>query len=672
MDRRPARTPGARSTSIGFVLVLATPACGFDEATRWIEPEDPPPATCRVGELRCRTALQRCELVRDEPRWVDLQDCWSEGLVCAPSLLACTRCQPSKLDCAGADVIQCNDHGDDYTTIETCTAEGEACREGACVNLCDQAILERSNVGCEYWAVDLDNANVGMDLNAAAQQFAVVVSNPQPDLPASVTVEVDEGRPGDPATPVEVANAVLPALGLRVFRLGPREVDGSPPGAFDAGTHTALTRAAFRIASDVPIIAYQFNPLDNVDVFSNDASLLKPVESLAVEPGHLVASYVVLGWPQTLATTDDPNTTFDPRHPTNLRAFLTIVGTQPSTRVRVATTTRSIGAAPDDAAALGLPAVPALRPGEILEVTLDRFDVLNLETDDFNADFTGSVIEADEPVVVFTGSEASDAPYFDTMAGRYCCADHLEEQLDPIRTAGKGFVASMSANRIDALAAAGEGLGRIDQPEYFRIVASTSDGARLRTSLPDDQQAITLHGIGDHADLVAVEPFLLTSDAPVILGHTTPSQQAAGIVRGLPGGDPSLTIVPPIEQFRTSYVFLTPDQYAFDFIRVVAPPDTLTFLDERPIAEIPTCTTTTTVTGPDWEGLEPHVVYTCQLGFPVIRRDGDAVSLDPGVQDDGVHRIVADRPVGVLVDGFDSFVSYGYAGGTELREIVLR
>ena len=35
--------------------------------------------------------------------------------------------------------------------------------------------------------------------------------------------------------------------------------------------------------SSVPVVAYQFNPLENVNVFSNDASLLKPAEAL--DPG---------------------------------------------------------------------------------------------------------------------------------------------------------------------------------------------------------------------------------------------------------------------------------------------------------------------------------------------------------------------------------------------------
>jgi hypothetical protein len=46
------------------------------------------------------------------------------------------------------------------------------------------------------------------------------------------------------------------------------------------------------------------------------------------------------------------------------------------------------------------------------------------------------------------------------------------------------------------------------------------------------------------------------------------------------------------------------------------------------------------------------------------------VTVSSGLQNDNVHRLVASKPVGVLVDGFDAFVSYAYAAGTELEFIV--
>jgi hypothetical protein len=62
---------------------------------------------------------------------------------------------------------------------------------------------------------------------------------------------------------------------------------------------------------------------------------------------------------------------------------------------------------------------------------------------------------------------------------------------------------------------------------------------------------------------------MVESDNPIALGSISPSQADARVPSGLPGGDPSFMIIPPVEQFRSSYVFLTPDKYIFDFIRYV-------------------------------------------------------------------------------------------------------
>ena len=114
--------------------------------------------------------------------------------------------------------------------------------------------------------------------------------------------------------------------------------------------------------------------------------------------------------------------------------------------------------------------MPATLPGGVIEATLEPFDVLNLETAGINADFTSSLIDADQPVVVFSGSEASDAPVFQTLAKRYCCADHLEQQLDPIRTAGKNFVLAHSPSRTQALKNAGALLGVAEAVERAELL----------------------------------------------------------------------------------------------------------------------------------------------------------------------------------------------------------
>ncbi|HSO00876.1 MAG TPA: IgGFc-binding protein, partial [Candidatus Nanopelagicales bacterium] len=622
------------------------------------------PPACPAGELRCSIGrLERCEGSGASLGWAVIEDCGSQGLVCGSVELGCTACYPNENGCRGQEVVACGADGSFGATIETCDPSvGEACREGSCPDLCESAGEERSNVGCEYWAVDLDNAMIDATSNAAAQQFAVVVSNPQPDVPVRVRIFQDDGAPGDAPAPVEIAAAVIAPLNLQVFKLGPREVDGSPEGEFNTGTHTALTRHAYKITSDFPVVAYQFNPLENVNVFSNDASLLKPREALTYDVGVMGTAYVVAGWPQTIAATDDPDTNFNPLNPIHLRAFLTIVGTMDETRVRVKTTAKVVPGGP----------VAETQAGGWIEATIGAFDVLNLETGDFDADFTGSLVEADKPVAVFVGGEASDAPTFATLSTRRCCADHLEDQLDPIRAAGKLFAVPHTPSRTAAVKAAGAQIEQIPEPDYVRFVATTTNGARVKTTLPppDDELILTAQGV--FREVTAWRDFMVESTQPIIVAHVMASQDAAGVKRGLPGGDPSLLIVPPSEQFRPDYVFLTPDKYAFDFVSVVAPPTASVTLDGAVLG--PELCEVSPADGLTPEergtGTPPLVVYRCQLSFPVIDPlKSSPDNLSPGQQSDGVHRVLASAPVGVVVSGFDSFVSYAYAGGTELKEI---
>ena len=260
---------------------------------------------------------------------------------------------------------------------------------------------------------------------------------------------------------------------------------------------------------------------------------------------------------------------------------------------------------------------------------------------------------------------------FNTLATRRCCADHLEEQLDPLRTSGTAFVATVSPSRTRAVIEAGANLAPVDQPEYFRIIATGPDGARVRTTHPD-YPLIVLEEFAAFATLQSTSHFMLASDGPIMLASVSPSQEAAGIPRGNPGGDPSSVVVPPIEQFRRNYVFLTPDKYRFDFVRIIAEPEAVIVFDNRELEHVPGCTTAPA------DGLTlaqrgdlppPWVVHTCQLSFPVV--DPETGGMQDGIQNDHVHRIESDRPVGVIVNGFDSFVSYAYAGGTELMQIVV-
>ncbi len=610
---------------------------------------------CTPGQGRCSAnAYETC--AGDGARWIVAQDCAAVGELCVQNL-GCRVCFPDQVTCGGDgfEVVRCGPEGEGYTTLSRCEPlDGDLCVGGECVNACAHAVATRSYEGCEYIAADLDNAVVSNQGTASAQQFSIVVSNPL-ELPAHVTVEVDDAPPGMPAQLRIVAEADLARVvgggDLATINLDPRELDCSTDPHLNDGSHTCLSSNAFRVRSTAPIVAYQFNPLENVGVFSNDASLLLPITALDVD-------YMVIGWPQTLALTDDPatNGTID------LRSFLTIIAIEEDTHVQVQLAADIIGSAD----------IPAGRKGDTIELTIGAYDVLNLETDGFNADFTGSVVHASKPVAVFSGSEAADVPFFDTWGERECCADHLEEQLFPQSALGTQFVATKTPLRTQYVEQAGWNVALVsDEPEYWRLVATTEDTS-ISTNLPPPNDSFLL-GRGQSVTFVSERDFVVNASDPVSFAQFPASQQTTGIPsvssggEGPPGGDPSMILVPPVQQWRDKYVFLVPNKYAFDFLLISAPASTTirydgldleTVLDRceyEPIGKLPSLS-----------GDVEYQAIRCPLSDP----NPDNPS-DPSFQDDGRHTLESadGQPFGLVLYGWDRYVSYGYPGGTNVEII---
>ncbi len=648
--------------------------------------------------------------------------------------LGCSVCRPNTVFCADNDVVRCNADGTDFAVEEMCDLEmGFVCRDAMCVNLCQEAQENRSYQGCEFYGVDLDNAAIRLGSDAAAQQYSIVVSNPG-GVRNTVIVERNNAPVGMPPE-IEIVEQVdlLPG-DLEVFNLPRREVDGAssfgpcdasdqcaanetcycamglavedpPPmglnhrdcrcrnapmtNGLNDGTHSALTSNAYRVRSTLPIIAYQFNPLDNVGVFSNDASLLLPTSAVGAE-------YTVVGWPQTIAHSTNPNEDFDlTRDDEDLRAFLTIVGTAAQTHVTV-----EFGDA--IRRVVGLEGYEDAVGGEVWDFDVGPFDVINLETQGFNADFSGTTIrtctgagpcmqgmvDATKPVSVFVGSEASDAPRFNVLANRQCCADHLEEQLFPQDTLGRRFFIGRMPPRSVALNAAfldptRDSVGEFNEPEYVRIHAVEDGMTTVTTTLPPPRDSFTLtrdgilcpddgRGTGCRSiTLIADQDFEINTDQAVAVLHTLPSQQAVGIVSSYPGGDPAIIAVPPVQQYRQEYVFLTPNLYAFDFVTIIAEFDTTILLDEVPMSQwmaeelcerAPADGNPRRAGDPDPE----WVVYRCQFTFPDVEGLPNVRVLEGDQDRDGVHTLRATDDVGMVVYGFDAFVSYAYAGGLNL------
>ena len=264
--------PGPRSLPVPVVLLASLAACsgpareadagiGGDvledriiitdaDRLRWTE--------CQVGQQRCASGTnvyQRC-MAAGELTSVLNRDCAAEGLVCVPNRW-CVLCNPGETRCTenNISVEVCAPDGMSWQPMRDCNVSaGEACRGGRCVVLCNDDSVINTNIGCEYYGVDLDNIVETGGRSAASQQFAIVVSNPDPVLTSRVEIFRNNAPPGMPPQTERVAMAVIPPRDLEVFELPAREVDCSTVAGLNDGTGTCLSSRAYQVRSTFPVI----------------------------------------------------------------------------------------------------------------------------------------------------------------------------------------------------------------------------------------------------------------------------------------------------------------------------------------------------------------------------------------------------------------------------------
>jgi len=543
-------------------------------------------------------------------------------VACSPGI-GCTDCVAGANYCVGNDVYSCNDDGTQGSLIETCdTGAGLFCSDGACKTPCEVAADSPSNVGCEFWAVDLDQVDALND--PASMPFGVALSNAG-SIAANVVIEINNAAPGDPKQLEQVYTTNVAAGALEAVALPIRELDcGVMPNDY-ASPGTCLSSRAFRITSSAPIVVYQFNTFENA--FSNDASLLLPANALG-------KFYRAINW--SAGHPAPPPFPIPGLEDVLDRSYVTIVGVEDGTNVSVSPSWRIRGNDP----------IPATQPGELIQVTLNEFDVLNLETDDATlqeaaqplvADLTGTTIQSDKPVAVFSGVESTASPYhvdiptypgWDTD-GDSCCLDHLEEQLFPLESIGTKFFITRSPIR---------STGSYKEPDVLRFVGA-AEPATVTTSLPAPLDNFTIQP-GEVVDTWADTDVFVTSDKPVLIGQLLISQ---GYVDGALKGDPALTVFPPIEQYRNEYVILTPTSWSENWVVIAAPVGVDVTID----GNVPTSCVlgaTVTIDGTDYEARRCPLV-------------------------DGVHSLSGAEPFGIVAYGYGSAGSYAFAGGANVKSI---
>lgn len=396
---------------------------------------------------------------------------------------------------------------------------------------CDDLEDLPTNQGCEFWAVDLPNvSSAPLDVTPHDQQFAIVVTNSLPEQTANVEVFM-----GSSETPID--SGTVPSDTMRVFQLPAMSIT---PGA------TTADGTAYRIVTDVPITAYQFQPLDNSNpVFSNDATILFPTHVLDLD-------YTAITADATLASSDAFGAS-----DTNTGAFVSVVATQDGTTVTLFPTAE-------------------LHPGSVTDVLLDRGQVLTAISSERGApsygNLSGSRVVADAPVAVFSGSVATSEPSLNAA----CCADHVEHQMLPLTAWGSGYVA--------APAAAAQGSG--NDASMFRVTGA-ADGTVLEyVPIAPEGAPATIDAYETVAFITDVAFSVRSSDGePFAVSQFLLSNQYFGGLGGRPG-DPSMMLLAAVEQFQERYVFLMPQGYATNYVTVAAPADVLLTLDGSPLGSV--------------------------------------------------------------------------------------
>lgn len=475
------------------------------------------------------------------------------------------------------------------TDDPTATGGGEG---GGPIETCEDAAMSESNQGCEFWAVDLPNAWAGINGSPAPenQQFAVVVANVASDKAAEVQVFVGNGD-------TAVDSATVMTGEIHEFKLAAQNQ------AARANTYGGV---AYRIESDVPITAYQFNPLDNtVQVFSNDASLLFPTHVLGTD-------YTAVSGDAILLTTDqEPNGD-------NSGAYVSIVATEDGTTV-------------------DLYATWGLYPGMDKGVVLDRgqvFTAVSVGSGTYPAspgdgNLSGSRVAADKPVAVFSGNVATIEP----NPGQ-CCADHMEHQMLPLVAWGHEYTAAPPP---------GPGGAAVDNPAAYRITGAF-DGTHLTYTPSVPPGAPTTIGAYQTVRFQTDKAFTVTSDdeaKPFALTQFLLSNQAISAF-GQPG-DPAMIALPAAAQYETNYIFLVPAGYTSNYVTAIRQAGTDVRLDG------------VSVSAGLWKPLG-------QLGAV------DYEYLHMGVPT-GSHTIDSDEPCGIVSVGYSTDVSYGYPGGSGVHTI---
>ena len=360
------------------------------------------------------------------------------------------------------------------------------------------------------------------------------------------------------------------------------KVTAQIPLGFDDNQFDRALPTAIHILSDSPVAVHGLFAED----YTTDGSLILPNGLLGQD--HFLMSY------RNSPSFDGDGITGGTQ--------LAVVATKDQTAVTITPTAAT-------------PAHPANQP---FTVTLQQGEVYRMiNRDDAEGDFTGTRVQSDKPVAVFSGHVCATVP-----ATTPAC-DHLYEQIPPVDSWGRHFVTLPLKTRTGG--------------DRFRMLA-----AHDATSVSINGEIVAVLNRGQFYETVLSQPASIVANQGILLAQFA---QSSGIDHTT--GDPFLMLVPPYETFGRHYILGTQSLYSHYTDSELDPYDSYlsVVVDSAHIAEV-------AVNGQPIVAAEFAPIG--ESGF-----SGASIS----VPKDSTIEVSAPVPLGAWIYGWADYESYGFTGG---------
>lgn len=515
------------------------------------------------------------------------------------------------------------------------------CYQGQCIPACEAAEKAGGSIGCDYLAPSppfFQNDLAGSTFSGACH--AVFLANTW-DRHARLRVAYD-GEALDATGFTYLPSGIGPST--RYTRL-PK--NGIPPGEVavlflshrtgastgfdslecprppavlaDVAVHNSGTGAAFQVASDTPVSAYDILPYGGASSFLPSASLLLPRSTWGTNYYALAPHLHGLGVPWMMLVAAEDDTTVDLVPPSSLP---------------------------------GGPGVPGAPANTATQIQLGAGDVVQW----MGVDPSGAVLQSSKPIGVWTGNTYLQVATKTSPAGGGQDAAH--QQIVPISALGGEYVGAGVVSRLSS-----------QEPEsvVYRLLGVADDTTLSWDPAPPAGAPVTLEA-GEVAEFQTTSlfsvrsqggdhPFMLTQYMPGAPAWTRPGCVAEIPVSGSPCqlGDEEWVIQLPPEQFLERYVFFTDPTYATTSLVITRVRGPNGFADVELSCLGP-------VTG--WRPVGTAGAF--EVAHVDLSRG--FVGATPACET-SQHEASSAGAFGVTVWGTDFFASYGYPAGGNVESI---